>query len=63
MTKWNKAFVWLLVLLCGAGLLYRSALAFNEEMTHPRLTERAVCKSSLNRLLISNLGMPEGIDK
>jgi hypothetical protein len=49
----------LLILICFP----LNALSYDDQETHPKLTEKAVKKSNLNSYLISNLSITEGIDK
>lgn len=48
-------------ILCYLFFLNMAAFAFNEEITHPELTMRAVEASRLDKYLITNLGLRDGV--
>src|SRR5437867_9574167 len=61
----NRQFKCLLALLCTAGILLASALTgegFDDDDTHPRITELSATRSNLERTLRSELGLSDGIN-
>ncbi|MFA7061457.1 MAG: hypothetical protein WC156_11660, partial [Pedobacter sp.] len=39
------------------------AYCFDDKITHPDITERAITKSYLNNYIVNSLGITEGIEK